>query len=420
MFCLAIDIEKNGDALDAPLLAIGFCYGHVTADGMGKVIKRERICIKRDPAVPLSPFWSAPERKALLDRFDQEALPFEEAIQKFCKAIDACDPVDELLSDNPSYDFGNLDFALHHSKQKRLPLRYDSKDGKYRPTSDVDSMKFALTAEERRQVDLAAAEKCAHTHLPDDDAENHFWTYAFLVKAARRDRREAPARFFDEPKEKKQKKAAAVAEGFTDEELKGTWIAKINLSSVDLENYITPFRQHVERRHYNTSALINKGETWEENRHITLGLKLSAPTEDVKAFISSRFSEMEVEVDVSRAKVFQREVKDPKTGFMAAADIVVLPVVADESSGLLKLHNYLCSNAGITWPYSSGYQAHVTVCYLEKGTGAGYISLVKSWHKLYGPSSTIKVRVQQIVFAPFRNKDPKQEIVLPLKAVLSK
>lgn len=200
-------------------------------------------------------------------------------------------------------------------------------------------------------------------------------------------------------------------EGFTDDELKGTWIAKINLQSADLENYISIFKRAISPLHYNTSALINKGETWEENRHITLGLKLPAPTEEVKAFIN-QIEEIVVEIDVSKAEVFQKDVKDPLTGQTASADIIVFPV---QSSPLFKIHSYLCKSAGVVWPYSGGYKPHVTMCYIQKGKGAEYIAEVRRAYQLcHGHAAPLpfRVAVQRIVFAQFRNKNPKDEIVV--------
>lgn len=174
---LVVDIEKNGNALTSPLLAIGYCHGRISKDGKeAQVLMSGRVCIKRDSKEALSEFWSHPDRKSQLDIMDKEAIPFKQAMAQFIQIVDSMH-IDELLSDNPSYDFGNLDYALLIAQ--RDPLRYD-KDGKYRATTDVDSLLQGFTREERSRIERLANEKSQHTHLPDDDARNIFWQFALV------------------------------------------------------------------------------------------------------------------------------------------------------------------------------------------------------------------------------------------------
>lgn len=132
---LTIDIEKGGDDLDTPILAVGLVVG----DEDGNILEESRWCIEADEKC-LEPrckreFWD--KQGDLFDFLQQNAMPATNIWPAFAAHLDkiyAQYNIKHVVSDNPAYDVGHTDYYLK-KYAKRIGLRYSS-DGAYHSISD--------------------------------------------------------------------------------------------------------------------------------------------------------------------------------------------------------------------------------------------------------------------------------------------
>jgi hypothetical protein len=132
---LTIDIEKGGDDLETPILAVGLVVG----DEDGNLLEESRWCIAADEKC-LEPrckreFWD--KQGDLFDFLQQNALPATEiwpSLAAYLDKIYAQYSVKHVVSDNPAYDVGHTDYYLK-KYAKRIGLRY-CPDGSYHSISD--------------------------------------------------------------------------------------------------------------------------------------------------------------------------------------------------------------------------------------------------------------------------------------------
>lgn len=176
---VSLDIEGVGAAFDAPIAAIG-CYV-ATQDESGEWHKQAKRCwcIRLDESA-IEPqckteFWD--KQDGLWKRIQAEA-DVEANVAKsfiaFWNNLEHAYPESThkltILSDNPSYDIGCLDYFVWKNA-KRLPLRYTSSH-QYRAINDP-SEQAKSTNDDEGCWERAKA-KCPHNHWPADDAEAIF------------------------------------------------------------------------------------------------------------------------------------------------------------------------------------------------------------------------------------------------------
>jgi len=191
-----LDIESRGDsAIRNGIVSIGVCIAR-GPDDPAPLKKRfdlaplpgqsfEERCLRE--------FWhSSDEMRALLVRLTADAMPALEGIAAFRALLDTLeDPV--ILSDNPSFDYGFINYYLDLAG---LPsLRYDATRTKYRPLYDTDcyargaahmryDQRWTNDAEVVRVVETAALgwegtvfpSKALADHVPENDAE-YIWRH---------------------------------------------------------------------------------------------------------------------------------------------------------------------------------------------------------------------------------------------------
>ena len=192
---IAIDIEKVKRSASQGLQAIGIVIG----EKIGKeyiVIEKRVFCAPFpknvfDPNVMdqnvLNEFWSRDEMKEIIKMIDKNSILYEEALGSFVEFFNSVEtryPQSEiiLISDNPSFDIGNLDAELENGGFRKFPLRYSNDGKKYRQCNDPKQRLKALSL-----LDVAwelADKEISHDHYPENDAHHHFLLYTHAEQAS--------------------------------------------------------------------------------------------------------------------------------------------------------------------------------------------------------------------------------------------
>lgn len=178
---LAIDIEKTGRRLTDPIVAIGVAIGD----------KKTRLVLeKRSFYLPVpknediekncwDEFWSKPDNLKILEhiRANQQYDTEKAGIEAFDKYLDELTNLYpgrsiEIVSDNPAYDIGSLDYVLHEYCN-RYPLRY-TKDivPIYRWIVDPSERLEQLGKYQFAKEVIEKTYNAIHDHEPSNDA--HF------------------------------------------------------------------------------------------------------------------------------------------------------------------------------------------------------------------------------------------------------
>lgn len=174
---VAFDIEHTGETL----LAIGMCVGNE----LGQVLQKKRVNVSvkwpdGDLLGDFEPrcwneFWSK-QPQSLIDTLKTNAVSLKDAIDMLVDWLNELErlypPTDykiKFLSDNPSFDIGNLDWYLKTQCGRRA-LRY-SNDGTYRSVKNPNDM-LEMFPKEKVEQELAKIRSIIkHDHDPANDAE---------------------------------------------------------------------------------------------------------------------------------------------------------------------------------------------------------------------------------------------------------
>jgi hypothetical protein len=223
-YLCAVDIEALGRANSMGVLSIGFCYGTTWEDR-----KKHRISILPDKyhnyhekagqtwdylkvanaKIPLTEFiqdvcepgtwkefWS--NHVEVLETLFAEAyypkVAYED-LSNFIKKIYSVESKEEkkyrvvFLGDNPSYDFGRIDYVLEKYCDE-LPLRYSNRekianirggkllnDGYHAIKDPSERAKYFKNDKAMEKVMVNHAK---HSHMPDDDAELIYLQYLLM------------------------------------------------------------------------------------------------------------------------------------------------------------------------------------------------------------------------------------------------
>jgi len=171
---LVIDIEKGGNRLDHPLLAIGFCLGDLDRG----VIEKRTWCCRPQPGQAwemrcVYEFWC--KHPDVMRRIDVEGKPLREqmtSIAEYLASVDARFPTAThnvvVVSDNPSFDIGHFDYYFCGALPDQPPLHY-SRANEYRTVEDPSERLEALHMWGAERTLLETLAK--HDHWPDNDAE---------------------------------------------------------------------------------------------------------------------------------------------------------------------------------------------------------------------------------------------------------
>jgi hypothetical protein len=174
---IAFDIEHTGETL----LAIGMCVGNEKGHVLQK--KRINVRVKWPDSESLgdfdnrcwSEFWSK-QPQSLITTLQTGAVSLKDAMDALVSWLNELeilypsrDYKIKFLSDNPSFDIGNLDWYLKTQCGRRA-LRYSS-DGTYRAVENPDDMLDMFPKEQvQRKLDAIRA-LVVHDHDPSNDAE---------------------------------------------------------------------------------------------------------------------------------------------------------------------------------------------------------------------------------------------------------
>jgi hypothetical protein len=141
-----VDIESRGaSVMHNGIVSIGVCIAHGADDVAPRKLRFDLAPLPGQTFEErcLREFWhSNDETRSLLTRLTANPIPALEGIAAFRVVLDSCEePV--ILSDNPGFDFGFIDYYLDLAG---LPsLRYDATRTKYRPLYDTDSYARGVT-----------------------------------------------------------------------------------------------------------------------------------------------------------------------------------------------------------------------------------------------------------------------------------
>jgi hypothetical protein len=181
--CFAIDIEKDGDRLNDPVLCFGTCLGTPN----GRIIEKKIWYLPIQSEKPLGEYWNRPENLPLYQFFRKAGADttLDGAVKKF---VEYYDNLEErfptinlkLVTDNPAYDIESLDYLVH-TVANRPPLRYSSNGKKYRTVIDVSQRMNALHIKEL--LNTKVSQVAVHDHRPDNDAEYIYRLWVECLKA---------------------------------------------------------------------------------------------------------------------------------------------------------------------------------------------------------------------------------------------
>jgi hypothetical protein len=176
---IAIDIEKAGKGFEHSLLAIGICLG----DDKGNVIEKKTWCFKGDcfELRCFNEFWS--KYKDLLNTIMTKAIDIKEGLFDFMLYMESLESRYSnkllILSDNPNFDIGQIDYYIYKHLDRHQPLRY-TKSGGYRSISDPSEMMNNRSFSEDLYKELDLLVK--HDHWPENDAEYIYQNYILYKK----------------------------------------------------------------------------------------------------------------------------------------------------------------------------------------------------------------------------------------------
>lgn len=205
---IAIDLETGGARYEHYLVSLGFA---IYTPHDGKMVKRlinfPIPCLPRKfhPNMKLKgfedrciyEFWS----KQTPDLLDQLRHPdtstdvdapgsverYREAVKAAIAELRACieempsEPI--IVSDNPEFDIGRINYEIANLNDDSNPLRYSKKYG-YLTVTDVGD--FLAMLDKRHVNDLLAENKeFAHTHNPADDAAMMLHKYRVALELKR-------------------------------------------------------------------------------------------------------------------------------------------------------------------------------------------------------------------------------------------
>lgn len=187
---IALDTESGGEYRAAnPLLALGVCVGTLRGGVLAK--KRFSIAMKEDGTekldeVTVREFWS--KNQHILDALKVGALPASVQVPAFLAYIDAelertfgAAAVDKavLVSDNIAADFPRIDYAIAVHAPTRPQLHVSVRQAR-RDVRDPNQRLGLLGSTLKQRSRQASERLAAHTHLPEDDAEQTFWWYVIM------------------------------------------------------------------------------------------------------------------------------------------------------------------------------------------------------------------------------------------------
>jgi hypothetical protein len=205
---VAFDIEKLGNRVKDAINAIGACVGFQN----GTKIETKCWCLKPpDGYVPekrcMREFWhnpKKPELRVLLAMIEAASVDAGLGMAMFIKWYDdlenrfpSPDYSIELVSDNPGFDIGHLDYYVQlYTKRKSLRFStyfYDKAGNKvdkgyvdelgdpaerhYRRLRDPSSRLYKT--EFKKKVWDAANARCLHDHWPENDATCIYYAQVF-------------------------------------------------------------------------------------------------------------------------------------------------------------------------------------------------------------------------------------------------
>jgi hypothetical protein len=150
----------------------------------GAMLEKKTWCLHPFPEQEMAPvcvaeFWTGKE--GLLAAIRARAVDPILGLASFSSWIDALParyPGRKivLISNNPVYDIGTLDYVLAARRIRTLPLRFLG-DGKYRSVHDPSEMiagqGSSVLVREKANV------RACHDHWPENDAEHSYWLYVY-------------------------------------------------------------------------------------------------------------------------------------------------------------------------------------------------------------------------------------------------
>jgi len=179
---IAVDIEKDGDHLNDPILCFGTCLGTPS----GQIVEKKIWYMPIADEKPRGEYWNRPENLPLYHAFRKAGagMTIEMAVVKFVAYFNNLEeryPMInlKLVTDNPAYDIGSLDYLVH-TVVGRLPLRYSS-NGKYRSVIDVSQRMRALHLNDL--LNTKVSKVAVHDHRPDNDAEYIYRLWVECIRA---------------------------------------------------------------------------------------------------------------------------------------------------------------------------------------------------------------------------------------------
>lgn len=191
---MAIDIETGGQLIgSAPIVAIGWAVGGLD----GRLLIKGRVCLRSNSYKferrCLEEYWYANSiQQAQLETFRAEAIGIKEGLGQFLKTVKEAEslfPKLYLVSDNPAFDFGFLNYYLAHYLQ-HMPLSYRVTDGTYRGqlgdewyvVRKLTANRFAVLPNIVERVTKQVAETVSHDHFPENDAHHIYLTTVLLYQ----------------------------------------------------------------------------------------------------------------------------------------------------------------------------------------------------------------------------------------------
>ena len=176
-FYLAFDVEAGGPGLEHPIVSVGCCYGTSPKNFTKKRWTFDFNETDFDPKCK-SEFWD--KNILLLQKFKEESHHNWHDINNFLEDLEKKYPLTNfkwvIVSDNPAYDLGKIDYYLHKFCA-RLPVRY-SNHGDYRWVSDPSEQSRFFP--NKSLITNYVNQHAQHTHFPDEDAEKMLFEQFFL------------------------------------------------------------------------------------------------------------------------------------------------------------------------------------------------------------------------------------------------
>jgi hypothetical protein len=178
---LSIDIEKGGNSpTKHPILAIGVCVGAVGGGALPRILEKKTWCLRPLPGQEMEErcvreFWS--NKQDLLTKITECSIDALDGLRDFSRWLDDlatrfAEREIKLVSDNPAYDIGSIDFALCANGIRTVGIRYLGNE-KYRSVCDPSEM-----IDGQGSWDLVKSKIAAnHDHWPENDAEYIWWMY---------------------------------------------------------------------------------------------------------------------------------------------------------------------------------------------------------------------------------------------------